>query len=201
MGARIATENNKNMSRMLNLTTFETLVRVVTTAGTPVRLSPYQVGTTIAFNNNGVSADTITDSGSGFLNAGFQAGDWVTVAGSSSNNSTNGYEIATVVAGTITLVKNNILTTEVAGSSVTLETIQGFKVEDGVKVTVRARTANTGVICLAPTSARAVNTVSGYKRHSRIEANQSVGTQVKNLKDLWIDATVSGEGVEILLEK
>ena len=181
------------------------MVRLVTTAGTPVRLSPYQVASTIAFNNNSSTgdADTITDSGSGFLTAGFSVGDSLTVAGSTNNNTTTGKNlvIASIIAGTITLEKIGVLTTEAAGSSITLESLQGYKIEDGVKVTIRSRTSNTGVICLAPSSARAVNTVSGYKRHSRFEANQSIGTQVKNLKELWIDSTVSGEGVEILLDK
>ena len=189
------------MSRHLNLSSFEPLVRTVTTAGTPVRLSPYQVASTIAFVNNGASADTITDSASGFLTAGFQAGDFVTVAGSASNDSATGYEIATVAAGTLTLRKGGVLVATVAGASITLDTLQGLKIEDGVKVTIKSRASNTGVMTLAPTSARAVNTVTGYKRHVRFESNQSISVQIKNLKDLWIDSTVSGEGVEIILER
>jgi len=193
------------MSRHTNLSNFEPLVRLVTTSGTPVRLSPYQVASTIAFNNNSSTglADTITDSANGFETAGFAVGDVILVAGTANNNTTTGLnlKIASLTSGTITLEKIGVLTTEAAGSSITLETLHGYKIEDGVKVTIRSRATNTGVICLAPTSARAVNTVSGYKRHSRFEANQSIGTQVKNLKELWIDSTVSGEGVEILLDK
>ena len=102
------------MSRHTNLSNFEPLVRLVTTAGTPVRLSPYQVASTIAFNNNSSTgaADTITDSGSGFLTAGFSVGDSLTVAGSTNNNTTTGKNlvIASIIAGTITLEKIGVLT-------------------------------------------------------------------------------------------
>ena len=78
--------------RVLNLNLFDPLVRLVTTAGTPVRLSPYQVATTIAFTRNtGGTEDTITDSASGFLVAGFQVGDFVTIAGTTNNNTTTTY--------------------------------------------------------------------------------------------------------------
>lgn len=188
--------------RVLNLNLFDPLVRLVTTAGTPVRLSPYQVATTIAFTRNtGGTEDTITDSASGFLVAGFQVGDFVTIAGTTNNNTTTGYEIVTVASGTLTLRVSGQLTTEAAGASVTLDTLHGLKVPDGVEVAIRSRIGNTGVITVAPTSARAVNTVTGYQRHTRIESNQSVSVQVRNLKDLWCDSTVSGEGVEILFER
>ena len=73
---------------------------------------------TIAFNDNGASPDTITDSGNGFLTAGFVVGDKITVSGSTSND--GDYTIAEIVAGTITLVSTDELTTEVAGDSVTI---------------------------------------------------------------------------------
>jgi len=41
---------------------------------------------TIAFNDNGGSPDTITDSGSGFLTAGFSEDRPIIVSGSTSNN-------------------------------------------------------------------------------------------------------------------
>jgi len=73
---------------------------------------------TIAFNDNGASADTITDSGAGFVTAGFVAGDKITVSGSTSND--GDYTIDTVVAGTITLIATDSLTTEIAGDTVTI---------------------------------------------------------------------------------
>lgn len=75
---------------------------------------------TIAFNENTPSNDTITDSGNAFLTSGFQAGDSINVAGSTSNN--GNYTIKTVVAGTITLNAADDLVAEVAGASVTIKT-------------------------------------------------------------------------------
>lgn len=56
---------------------------------------------TITFVNS--NPDTITDSGSGFVTAGFEAGDKVKVGGSGSNDTT--YKIVSVAAGTLTLEK------------------------------------------------------------------------------------------------
>lgn len=76
--------------------------------------------TTIAFVNS--DPDTITDSGNGFVAAGFVAGDTIIVSGSTSNDGT--YTIATVAAGTLTLTSGAVLTPEGAGDSVTI-TAQG----------------------------------------------------------------------------
>ena len=72
--------------------------------------------TTIAYND--ANPDTITDSGNGFVNAGFVAGDVISVTGSTSND--GGYTISTVVAGTITLVTGDALTTEAAGDTTSI---------------------------------------------------------------------------------
>src|SRR3990167_7510331 len=88
----------------------------VTTSGTPEQLQVKRRAATIAFNENTADADTITDSANGFLTAGFQPGDEITVSGSTSNDGT--YTIASVIAGTITLLDRNDLTTEAAGATV-----------------------------------------------------------------------------------
>lgn len=185
--------------RHTNLTTLESFRKVVQTSGTPTKLAPYYVSGNIAFNDNGASADTITDSGTRFLTEGFKAGDALVISGSSSNNKT--VEISTVVAGTITLVSSAQLTTEAAGSSVTLLVLKGRKVEDGVGVVVKGLASNTGNITLAETSAKALNTNTDYDNHITLAQNQSVALQIKNLDQVWIDATVSGEGCEIIFEK
>lgn len=73
-------------------------------------------GTGIAFVENG--QDTITDTGDGFVDAGFESGDHITVSGSTSNDGT--YLIDTVAVGTLTLDSNDTLTDEVAGDNVTI---------------------------------------------------------------------------------
>ncbi|MFZ2937657.1 MAG: hypothetical protein WA066_03010 [Candidatus Omnitrophota bacterium] len=56
------------------------------------------------------SLPTITDSGNGFLTAGFEAGDIVNVSGSGSNNTS--YKIDSVAAGTLTLESFEIVIAE-----------------------------------------------------------------------------------------
>ncbi len=73
---------------------------------------------TIAFNDNGASPDTITDTGNGFVTAGFVVGDKITITGDSDNN--GDYTIAEVVGGTLTLIATDELTTEGLGDSVTI---------------------------------------------------------------------------------
>lgn len=73
--------------------------------------------TTIAFADT--DPDTITDSNNGFVTAGFLKGHIITVTGTTSNN-TN-FTVASVVAGTLTLVAGDTVTAEGAGASVTLD--------------------------------------------------------------------------------
>ncbi len=166
----------------------------VTTAGTPERLTVKKVATTIAFNDNGASADTITDSASGFLAAGFQQGDQITVSGSTANSST--FVIATVTAGTITLLSRNVLTTEAAGPSIKL--VAPKPVPDGISIAIKAKNANGGVIHLGDLSEKALSTSGGS---FTLRTNETISLQIENSQNVWIDATVSGEGVEVMFEK
>lgn len=92
-------------------------LRTISATGTPESLQPSITGTGLAFVDS--DPDTITDTGSGFLVKGFKAGDRIVVSGSASNDGE--YTIASVVAGTITLVATDALTVEGAGASVTIE--------------------------------------------------------------------------------
>lgn len=181
-------------TRLTNTPLAFTFQFLVTTSGTPEQLQVKRRATTIAFNENAPDADTITDSGNGLLIAGFQAGDQITVAGSASNDGT--YTVETVVAGTITLLGRNDLTTEAAGATVTLTAPKN--VPDGVGVTIKAMYANTGTIRIADSSDKALNTSTGG---FGLRNNESVGLQVENINNIWLDATISGEGVEVIFEK
>lgn len=83
-----------------------------------LRFGGYIEAITIAFVNS--DPDTITDSGNGFLLAGFRSGDKITVSGSTSNDGT--YTIASVTAGTITLDVSDSLVNEDAGDYVIIKT-------------------------------------------------------------------------------
>src|SRR3990167_1630159 len=181
-------------TRLTNLATPFVFRFSVTTSGTPERLTVKLRAGTIAFNENTESADTITDSGNGFLVAGFQAGDQITVSGSASNDGT--YTVAAVVAGTITLLARNDLATEVAGATVTITAPK--TVPDGISVNIKAKNANTGNIAVGYSSVAALNTGTGWMS---LDNNESIGLQVDNIDRIWLDATVSGEGVEVWFEK
>lgn len=181
-------------TRITNLPLPFTFQFLVTTSGTPEQLTVKRRAATIAFNENNAAADTITDSANGFLVAGFEAGDQITVSGSASNDGT--YTIASVAAGTITLLARNDLTTEAAGATVTLTAPK--TISDGVAVTVKAMFSNGGTIRIADSSAKALNTSTGG---FGLRNNESVGLQVHDTSDIWLDATVSGEGVEVIFEK
>lgn len=170
---------------------------VVTAAGTPEQLSLKRRATTIAFNENTPNADTITDSGNGLLIAGFQPGDTITVSSTSGLNDGT-YTILSVAAGTITLLPGNDLATETAGAAGTVKITAPKPVSDGIAVTVKAIYANGGTIRIADSSAKALNTTTGG---FGLRNNESVSLQVSNISDIWLDATVSGEGVEVIFER
>jgi len=88
--------------------------------GRPATFTVHKTATTIGFTKgSGAVKDTITDSGNGFVTAGFLAGQTIIVDGSTSNDGQ--YLIYSVEAGTITLTSIGSLTTEIAGDDVVLD--------------------------------------------------------------------------------
>ena len=77
---------------------------------------PYIRARTIAAVDS--NPDTYTDTGNGFVLAGFVAGDSITVSGFTTGGNNGIKTIATIVAGTITLVGGDTLTAESAGDDV-----------------------------------------------------------------------------------
>lgn len=181
-------------NRTNNLGTLLTFRFSVTASGTPEQLTVKRRAATIGFSENNASADTITDSGNGFLTAGFQPGDQITVSGSASNDGT--YTIATVAAGTITLLGRNDLTTEAAAATVTLTAPKSIPA--GIVLNLKANKSNTGDITVGYSSATALNTAGASVI---LDANESIGLQVDSTDIVWLDSTVSGETVEVWFEK
>lgn len=74
---------------------------------------------------------SFSDSGNGFVDAGFVVGDVITVTGFSTAANNGRFKIATVAAGTITVTAENgaavTLADELAGESVTIETDAALK--------------------------------------------------------------------------
>lgn len=75
--------------------------------------------------------------------------------------------------------------------------LTAFAVPDGVVVVIKAKSANTGTITVGGSSADALNSGTA---HFKLTNNQSLSLQVANTENIWIDSTVSSEGVEVALE-
>lgn len=181
--------------RLTNLPNLRIWRFAITAAGTAEQLTLKLRVATIAFNNNSATntADTITDSGNGFLTAGFKAGDNITVSGASNAGNNSSFVIASVVAGTITLTRSNVLTTEVAGATVKI--VATLAVSDGVEVTIKAKQANTGNIFLSHSSTGATATKGWILR-----PNESLALQVSKTDLVYVDAANSADEVECSLE-
>lgn len=88
------------------------------------------VANTIAFVDGGVGSDTITDSGDGFVTAGFVVGDEITVSGTVSNDGT--YTLTGVAAGTLTVATDS-LTDESTGTVFAIAAAQGGSLKDTMR--------------------------------------------------------------------
>lgn len=71
-------------------------------------------------------------------------------------------------------------------------------ISDGVSIILKAKTANTGSITVGNSSANALNTGTS---HFRLAASESISFQIKDLRRVWIDATVNDDGVEFIYER
>jgi hypothetical protein len=74
-------------------------------------------GTGLAFVDGGGSSDTITDTGSGFVTAGFASGDKIRIIGSASND--GDYLLTGAIAATLTVATGSF-TAETASQSITI---------------------------------------------------------------------------------
>jgi len=79
----------------------------------------------------------------------------------------------------------------------TPEQLDAALIPDGASVVVKAKTANTGTITVGNSSANALNSGTA---HYKLTAGMAIGLQVKDASAIWLDATVSGEGVEVIAE-
>lgn len=93
--------------------------------------------------------------------------------------------------GFITLQK--VVTT--AGTPVQLSSDAAVSL--GVKVTIKAKSANTKAIYIGYSSATALHTNTSY---FKLESNENIELSVSNLNLIWLDSEVNGEGVEVIYE-
>jgi len=94
---------------------------------------------TIAFVDS--NPDTITDSGLGFVAAGFTAGDKVTISGTTGALNDGVFTINTVAAGTLTLVSTDSVVAQIAGPNVTITAFS--KIEFGAGVNLATQGVST----------------------------------------------------------
>lgn len=69
-------------------------------------------------------------------------------------------------------------------------------IPDGFCVVIKAKNTNTGRIRVGNSAANAQSTTVAFT----LGSNQDVRLYITNLNLVWVDATVSGEGVEWIVE-
>lgn len=167
---------------------------------------------TIAFVAS--SPATITDSGSGFVTAGFKAGMTIAISGTVSNNVTR--TIATVSAGTLTLTTGETLVGEGAGSSFTIEQVRTVIYQGTVYTYTGGESTTTltgvtpdptlqpiaagGIVVQQPNKQNQLNTIQGSvmmahdgRLHMRYDAKADVW-QYSKLDDPFDFTTGSSDG-------
>ena len=112
---------------------FSTKLRNLILSGAPSRrTSVILTGTGIAAVDGGSSPDSFTDTGNGFVTAGFSVGDAVLVTGFAGTGAVNNGKIFTllsVAAGTITVATGS-LEAETEGATVTIVQVVGNSLRD-----------------------------------------------------------------------
>ena len=91
----------------------------------------------------------------------------------------------------ISTLQKNVTT---SGTPVQLDALT---IPEGASLTVKAKNGNTGSITIGGTSAQSLNSGTGF---FRLLPNQSITVQVTDASAVWIDSTVSGEGIEGVVE-
>lgn len=97
------------------------------------------VGAGLTFVDGGGSADTITDSGAGFITADFAPGDLLFLQGATTganDTALTGVAITSVVAGTLTLPTGSVNTGEVGAVGTVLVCAKGGSLKDVFKDSV-----------------------------------------------------------------
>ena len=105
---------------------FSTCLRNKILGGAPVRGINTITGTGIAAVDGGAGADSFTDTGNGFIDAGFSVGDAVIVYGFTGGMAAihGPFTLTSVVAGTME-VATGLLVDDEAGETVTIVGIKG----------------------------------------------------------------------------
>ncbi len=74
--------------------------------------------------------------------------------------------------------------------------LTGQSIDDDQSIVIKAKAANTGIITVGNSSPNALNSGSG---HFKLAAGEAIELEAADASRIFIDATVSGEGVEFLI--
>lgn len=199
IGHAVDADSMDFVPKFASYTTKDQRDALASTSGTPSSTNKYTsendtsngstiTATTIAFVDS--NPDTITDSGNGFVTAGFRAGQTIVVTGSASNNSS--FTLVTVAAGTLTLDAADALVVEAAGATVTIVTENTSKL---------VRTSTSDKIAdafLQMTSAQATTLTDGSDANALHVHPGSRGIRfvdsLRNNTDTRITVAVNGTG-------
>ena len=91
------------------------------------------IGATLAFVDGGASADTITDSGNGFVAAGFVPGQKLFVQGATTaanDAALSGVRITSVAEGTLTIPTGSVNTAEAGAAGTVVAVAEGGSLKD-----------------------------------------------------------------------
>lgn len=111
---------------------FSTCLRNKLLSGVPARHIALITGTGIAAVDGAGASDTFTDTGNGFVTAGFNVGDSILVYGFTGANlgSHGPFVLTGVAAGTLTVATGSIIASDGAGETVTIVALTGGSLRD-----------------------------------------------------------------------
>ncbi len=147
---------------------------------------------TIAFVDGAASEDTITDSGNAFVTAGLKVGDTLFVEGTTSNDTTVGYPLTGVAAGTLN-VATDTLTAESAGTVFAIAAAQGGSLADifqnGHIVIYSGSQPANGDTAYAGTELVKITVASGAvvagEETNGLEFQTSASGEIEKNSDVW----------------
>ncbi len=124
----------------------------------------------------------ITDTGNGFLTAGFENRDSIRISGSASNDGV--YDVQNVAAGTITLEPSESLTAEALGATVNI-------IRDISPETITVKNVS-GTIYVGPIGVSATN---GFP----LASGESISFLAESLEEVYIDSAGNGDTAAIAI--
>lgn len=162
------------------------------------------IGATLAFVDGGASADTITDSGEGFIDAGFAPGDVLFVQGcttAANDTALTGAVLTAVAAGTLTIATGLVDTAEVGAAGTVVACAKGGSLKDILKDGVikiysgsapsDADQAMTGTLLLTLTVSSGAFTAGSFTNGLEFEDDPTDGEIEKSSSETWSGVAVA----------